>query len=333
MPALYSQHNDIYRRNRYGEGMGESIPQDGLARPAHMDGRLPNANNAAIPAATAKRGRTPGTKVIKNCQGCQHQIAAALTKCPHCGHVYREKKQKGTRSGKRGRKLCPHCQHENPAATAACKSCNYKFRLKIGERFGRFPPRPNQAGANAATRRPMPNNTNMGNSNINHGSSGMGNYGGLGTSQLHHSGRDLGHGVSGLGSLGNHTGSANYGGLSGGPGGLIGSNYGNMTGGSGANIGGGHSGGGIGFSGVQGMRGAGGYAGLQGGQGGMHTLSSLGGGGAQGLGGLMGSGHGGIGLGGMQHMPSYARGNTGDQDVKYDNMHNPQQQQQRYQGM
>ncbi|KAJ8908790.1 hypothetical protein NDN08_005494 [Rhodosorus marinus] len=87
---------------------------------------------------TAKRGRTPGTKVLRTCPECSHQIPAALSKCLHCSKTFREKKQKGARSGKRGKKICPACRLENPAATSTCKGCGHVFRLKITEKFNKI---------------------------------------------------------------------------------------------------------------------------------------------------------------------------------------------------
>mmetsp|Transcript_551 Transcript_551/g.866 ORF Transcript_551/g.866 Transcript_551/m.866 type:complete len:284 (+) Transcript_551:158-1009(+) len=272
--------------------------QDGMG---HMSGHADPSRAQVNPAmqTTAKRGRTPGTKVIKTCRSCNKEIAAALTKCPECGDIFRQKKEKGTRSGKRGRKLCPSCNHENPAAAASCKSCGFKFRMKISERFGKgMPVRSQQAVA--ARRRQM-------------GQAGMMN--GPGMAQQN-------RGMAGYGNMG--TG-MEQGGM------MAGANY-SMGGAPGANIG---ANPGINSYGVQGMRGHSGYGGIASGQvgAGMHGMNSMPGSAGQvmpGPGVGMGGSIGGLaGIGGVQQLPSYSRGGGNEQEQ----MHGVGQQPPRYHGI
>lgn len=101
---------------------------------------------------TRKPQRLPGTKQCPTCSGI---IAAAVAKCPKCGHVFREKKQKPKRSGKRGKKNCPKCKKENPSACSSCKTpgCGHVFRLKLMDRYKTMRPRNN---GNGTTVTPIP---------------------------------------------------------------------------------------------------------------------------------------------------------------------------------
>ncbi len=136
------------------QGMAIHVTQNGQPMPQGAPGHVrvvPGTGQAQIQTTAApvmmevpkdmrKTQRLPGTK---QCPSCQGTIAAAVAKCPKCGHVFRAKKEKPKRSGKRGKKNCPKCGYENPSACSTCRKCGYVFRLKLMDRYKQMRPRPN----------------------------------------------------------------------------------------------------------------------------------------------------------------------------------------------
>lgn len=136
------------------QGMAMHVTQNGQPMPQPAPGHVrvvPGTGQAEMQTTGApvlmdvqkdirKTQRLPGTK---QCPSCAGTIAAAVAKCPKCGHVFRAKKEKPKRSGKRGKKNCPKCNHENPSACSTCRKCKYVFRLKLMDRYKQMRPRTN----------------------------------------------------------------------------------------------------------------------------------------------------------------------------------------------
>jgi len=273
IPNVYDMGGQQRRRNglddmNMQQQGGAQLQRDSMQNqdPMRMHQGVALGQSAAGGPAMAKRGRTPGTKVLRRCPECTNQIPAALSKCPHCNKIFREKKQKGTRSGKRGKKICPKCQFENPAATSTCKNCPHVFRLKITEKYNNIvlnKAAHSKAGMVAQNQnmvhKQQMNNMRMGGTGMDNMSMGM-NGGGLGA------GSAYGISVPNSGMMIHGGGNNNVNAHNGMPGGNH-SVYGSFHG----------------IGGMPGLGGVGGIGGLGQGLGGLSSLSSgLGGrGGAQ----------------------------------------------------